>query len=70
MKGWIMNNVLEIIQKEKVVEWFKYYPGNSLGILRKAIKSHSQGSQTSGRDLKQGPPEYKAVVLTTQVWLY
>jgi hypothetical protein len=34
-------------------------------LLRKTIKNVSQDSQSPGRDLNKGTPEYKAGVLTT-----
>jgi hypothetical protein len=42
---------------------FRYYPNIRLVGLRKSTKSLSQ---SPGRDLNLGPPDYEAVVLTTQ----
>jgi hypothetical protein len=42
-----------------------YDTGIFLDGLRKTMKSLDQDSQSQGRDLNLGPPEYKAGVLTT-----
>jgi hypothetical protein len=42
----------------------RYYPGICLEGLRETMKNVSQDSQSAGQDLKPGPSEYKAGVLT------
>jgi hypothetical protein len=44
----------------------RYYPGIGLEELRKTTKNLNQDSRFPGRDLKPGPTEYEAGVLTTR----
>lgn len=44
----------------------RYYPGIYLEGLGKTTKIH-QDSQSLGRDLNPGPPEFKAEMLTAQL---
>jgi hypothetical protein len=43
-----------------------YYPGICFQGLRKTKKNLSYESQFPGGDLKSGPPEYEAAVLTAR----
>jgi hypothetical protein len=45
----------------------RYYPGIRVEGLRKTMKNFNQNSQSAGRVLNPGPPEYEAGVLTTQL---
>jgi hypothetical protein len=63
-----MNAGLERIWKEAIVAYLRYYPGIHLQELGNTTKNISQDRQPKGRDLKPGPPEYKARVLTTRPW--
>jgi hypothetical protein len=45
----------------------RYYPEICLEGLRKTMKKLSQYHLPPGRDLNQGPPEYEAGELTTQL---
>jgi hypothetical protein len=47
---------------------WSHYPGICVEGLRKTTRNPSQDSQSPGWDLKSGPPEYKAGVLTTWPW--
>jgi hypothetical protein len=49
------------------VLFLRYYPDICIEGLRKPTKNISQDSRSSGRDLKPGPPENKAGVLTTRL---
>jgi hypothetical protein len=44
----------------------RYYPGLCLEVLSKNTRNLSQDSQSLGRELDPGPPEYNAGVLTTR----
>jgi hypothetical protein len=44
----------------------RYYPSICLEELRKTMKNLSRDSQSPGRDLNPGHPEYEAGVLTTR----
>jgi hypothetical protein len=54
-----MNNDLERIRKEAAVALFNYYLGICLEGLKKTTKNLSHDSQSQGRDLNPGPPEYE-----------
>jgi hypothetical protein len=43
----------------------RYYPGIRLEGLRKTTKDLNRDSQSPGRDVSPGPPEFEAGVLTT-----
>jgi hypothetical protein len=60
------NNELERIWEETAVAYFRYFPRIFLEVLKKTMENLSQGSRSTGRDLKPGSPENEARVLPTR----
>jgi hypothetical protein len=64
MIGWIINS--KGCGRKRSPPNFGYYPGICREGLRKTMKNLSQDTRSPSRDLKPGPPEYEAGVLTTR----
>jgi hypothetical protein len=64
-----MNNELERQLYGRKRSWpnLRFYPRICLEGLRKATKNLSQDNWSPGEDLKPGPPEYEAGMLTTRL---
>jgi hypothetical protein len=68
MIEWQVNDELEGKVASGRGPTLKHHPGIRLEGLRKTTKNLNQDSRSSGRELKPGPPEYDAGVLTTWSW--
>jgi hypothetical protein len=60
MLGYLVNSELEPMQKETIVTWFKALSRRLFG--EENHETLSESSQSRGRDLNPGPPEYEAGV--------
>jgi hypothetical protein len=61
-----VNDELERMWKEAPVAKFKMLSQHLLGGTEENHENLNQDSQSPGRDLNPGPPEYEAEMLTTR----
>jgi hypothetical protein len=57
---------MERVRKEEVVAKWSYYPDTSLEELESTTQTLTAEQATSGRNLKNGPPEHGRKIISTR----